>query len=304
MTDTTTGAVIGPHGHDYSRLARCLKRFGDEEVIYIPNKGNAGDALIALGTFLFFDAIGLRYRVGERGESYPGRVVVFAGGGALVDVYPNSDAVLRRNHAVCKALIVLPHSVRAYPGLLAELDERCTIFSREQPTNAYLRAHCTRAVVDHCHDLAFFASEADIIAEPWDAALLLEPTRRLSWLKMFLKFAAVSRFRTSTLNIFREDSEKTDVPLPAYNFDLSRYFTVGDMSRRCSAQAVKMARLTMRQFATVRSNRLHMAVLGGILGKDVAMYDNSYGKNSSIFVESIGDYFPNVTFIDSGAPRG
>jgi len=291
-----TERLLGPNGHDFTELAECLRAFADEEVIFVPNPGNAGDALIDFGTYLFFDAIGLRYRFGSWDESYPGRVVLFSGGGALVDVYPGSDRFIRRVHKDCKAFVLLPHSVRAYPDLLAEMDERCILFAREAPTDAYLRAQCTRAQIRRCHDLAFFASDSDIAAEPWYPRDL-PAELRLPWARMAVKFAIHAKMRSSTLHIIRADSEKTDRPVPRWNYDLSALFAQNDMRRPACANSVKMIRQVMRLFDEIESNRLHMAVLGAIIGKPVRMLDNSYGKNSAIHAESIRDYFPNVAFV-------
>lgn len=52
----------------------------------------------------------------------------------------------------------------------------------------------------------------------------------------------------------------------------------------------------MRQFHQIETNRLHIAVLGAILGIPVTMLDNSYGKNQDVYDASIKDYFSNVTF--------
>jgi exopolysaccharide biosynthesis predicted pyruvyltransferase EpsI len=50
---------------EWSSLARCLRDFAAraQDLCYVPNVGNVGDALIASGAWQFFDAIGLRPRI-------------------------------------------------------------------------------------------------------------------------------------------------------------------------------------------------------------------------------------------------
>lgn len=292
-----TKPVIGPHGHDFTPLATCLQAFGDEEIIFVPNPGNAGDALIDLGTYQFFDRIGLRYRLGAVGGTFPGRVVIYAGGGALIDAYPGSDAFFRRNHPVARALVLLPHTVRAYPDLLAAMDARCILFAREAESHAYLTRHCPRAQVGLCHDLAFFLSPASIRAESWSLAHLRQNGLLGPWLRMAVKFGLVARARSATLSIFRDDAEKTAIPLPPGNCDLSVFFNSDDKSRSGCANTAKVLSQVFRPYRQIDTNRLHMAILAALSGKAVRMFDNSYGKNRAIYEHSIRDVFPGVTFI-------
>ena len=289
--------VLGPHGHDFTALATCLQSFGDEEIIFVPNPGNAGDALIGLGTFQFFDRIGLRYRLGEVGDTFPGKVVIYAGGGALIDAYPGSDRFFRRNHPVCKALVLLPHTVRAYPDLLAAMDERCILFAREAESHAYLTRHCTRAQVRLCHDMAFFLSPASIRAERWSLAHLRKHGLLAPWLRMVIKFGLLAKIRSATLSIVRTDVEKTALAVPSRNYDLSVFFNSDDKTRPGCANTAKVLSHVFSAYRQIETNRLHMAILGALLGKTVRMFDNSYGKNRAIYDQSIRDFFSKVTFI-------
>ena len=294
-------AFSGPHGHDFSNLAEVLLRYRDDKIVYVPNPGNVGDALIAFGAYLLFERLGLDVENGRKDAVYPGRVVIFGGGGAMIGRYPDADEFLRNNHAVCKALVLLPHTVRAYGDLLSTMDARCTIFAREQPTMAFIQTHCTGGAQTMLgHDLAFFVSRNDLMTEPWDLGRLNSPELRLSWARMVAKFFVLSRIKSRHLNIFRLDDERTDVDVPDFNYDVATYFWPGDLSRPAAANALKMLRLVMDMFKTVETNRLHMTVMAGLLGKPVVMRDNNYGKNSSIYTQSIDGYFPNITFSTAG----
>ncbi|WP_164885805.1 polysaccharide pyruvyl transferase family protein [Paenirhodobacter populi] len=296
--------LTGPHGHDYAKLATLLRSFGDEKVVFVANPGNAGDALINLGMYAFFDHIGLQWESGQLGATYPDRIVIYSGGGALLDIYPNGDAFFLRNHPVCKALVLLPHTVRGYAGMLADMDERCHLFAREAETLTYLREHAQRAHVHYGHDMAFFLSDQTIAEMNWDRQFLLRPEIRVSWPKMMLKILATLKLRDPVLHILRGDAEATGASIPAYNYDLSELFSSGHllndpggyMTPGICASTIKALRLLLRSARQVETNRLHMTVLSAIVGTPVTMMDNSYGKNRGIYERSIRDYFPAVTF--------
>lgn len=293
MTNTS---AIGPRGHDFSSLIHCLEQFQDEEVVFVPNPGNAGDALINLGMYRLFQDLGLRYRMGRRDGVYEGEVVIYSGGGALVPEYPGNGPFFEANHACAKALILLPHTVRAYDDLIARMDSNCYLFAREQNSFAYLQNIETRANVALTHDLAFYLDDRAIAEMPWDRGFLMGASRRWSWPKMVAKFTMQAWRGDGQLNALRTDTEKTSVEIPAGNHDMSEMFSSGDMSFGGCASTIKTMRAVFKRYDRVNTNRLHIAVLSALLGLPVDMRDNSYGKNRDIYDQSIKDYFDNVTF--------
>lgn len=264
----------------------------------MPGAGNAGDALINLGTYAFLDRIGQRHVRGHMSGSYPDRVVLVGGGGALAGLYPGAEDVLRRNHDTVRALILLPHTVRAHGDLIAAMDARCTLFAREAVTLDYLMAHRGEANVAPAPDMAFALSDADIRAEPWSLRRLASPEIRVSWLRMVAKFLWHAR-RDPVLRAMRTDIEARKPP-PRDTMDLTGFFSPGDMSRAHCAAAIKVIHLIAAAHERVETDRLHMAVLAAIMGKPVLMFDNSYGKNAAMFDASISDHFPDIRFRDAG----
>lgn len=298
-----TSALIGPAGHDYTELANLLKSFGDEPLVFVPNPGNAGDAVINLGMYELFNDLGVKWEYGSYEKNYPGRAIVFSGGGALVDIYPHADNFFRRNHPVCKSLILLPHTVQGYADLVEEMDSRCHLFAREKQSYAFLSAHNKRgAHVYQSHDLAFYLSDRRIAAKPWDWGFLSHPTIRKSWLKMAAKIW-FSHLKSPKLNVIRADVEATSTPVPKENFDLSMMFASGHlrstrmfMNPGVCASTTKAMRMLLRSFSRVSTNRLHIAILSAISGKPVTMMDNAYGKNKNIYDHSIRGFYDQVTF--------
>ena len=295
MTDPATG----PHGHDFTPVVEALAPWRDEEVVFVPGPGNGGDGLINLGTYRFLDRMGIRHVRGEPGRRYPGRVVLHCGGGALVDLYPDSDATLRANHDAARALILLPHTVRTHGGLIAAMDGRCTLLARERPSLEHLAAHAGGARVGLAPDMAFALSDADIRAEPWSLRRLLAPRIRRHWPPMVAKFLWHAR-RDPVLRAMRGDVE-AGAPGARGHMDLTGMFSPGDMSRPHCAAAIKAIRMVAAAHERVETDRLHMAVLAAIMGLPTVMVDNSYGKNRAVFEASIAGRFPHVRFRDAPA---
>lgn len=290
------GKFVGPHGHDYQGLRDCLSSFVGERVVFVHNPGNAGDNVINLGTYRFFERMGLQYECGTNDQVYPDRVIVYSGGGALVPHYTGSDIFFRRNHSTCKAMILLPHTVRTYADLISEMDERCHLFVREAPSYDFVAKHITRANLYKSHDMAFVLDDAYIESLRWEVLALFRKRLLRSWIIMIIKFKTMAKLKDGTLHGFRTDLEGNSAPTNPLNIDMSMMFATGDMHFAHCANAAKALSAVLQAFRHIRTDRLHIAILSTILGLDVEMHDNNYGKNSDIFDYSIKAYFKNTRF--------
>lgn len=90
-----------------------------------------------------------------------------------------------------------------------------------------------------------------------------------------------------TLYAFREDREKT-YRTHTENNDLS----VGTENEWESFLR------DIAEYHTIHTNRLHIAIAGTLLWKDVFLYPNSYHKNKSVYQHSLSTY-PNCKFVDT-----
>lgn len=293
MSDTR---FSGPHGHDFLELRNCLSSFRDERFVFIPNAGNAGDNLINLGSYRFFDRIGLQYELGNFEQIYPDRVIICGGGGALVPHFSGSDEFLRKNHPVCKAMVLLPHTVRTYSDMISEMDERCHLFVREENSYNFVASHITRANLYQSHDMAFMLDVPYIRNLNWHVSALLHKGLLRPWIVMLLKFGMIAKLKGPTLHAIRDDIEGQIAPTHPQNIDLSRMFATGDMDFPHCANAAKALSTVIQAFQSVETDRLHIAILATILGLQVQMYDNNYGKNYDVFNNSIDGYFRNTSF--------
>lgn len=275
----------------------------------MPNPGNAGDSLIALGAYTLFDQLKIEVEIGDYNSSYPDRTVVYGGGGSLIDNYPEASDFICRNHPICKTFVLLPSTVRSFEDMISDMGDNCHLFAREKKTFEYLKTHRTDAQVTLSHDLAFLVDNPLISQAHWDRNFVFSDGRWRSWFKMAVKFAIRGRFFDQTLSALRIDSEATNITRPHRNHDLSHYFTtremhIGQMDPEVCATTIKMMHLLMRQYGKIRTNRLHLSILGAIAGMQVEMLPNSYDKNASIFEHSIANIFPNVAFMPINANGG
>lgn len=295
--------ISSPNGHDFTEVAACLRQFDGQELVFVPNPGNAGDAIINLGMYRLFDRLGVRYVTGSQNQDYPGRVVVCSGGGALVDLYPDSHLFYERNHKNCAALILLPHTVRAHGTLIAEMGSNCFVFAREKNSMAYLERHAKSAHIGLAHDMAFFLGASDIKAMHWHPGQLRRLGLLVPWIVMYLKFQRERRVRGETaLVCVRNDVEETAVRPDGRVFDLSSLFATGEMSRESCENIAKIFYAVTRLFDKVITNRLHVGIMATIMGMNVDFHDNNYGKNSDIYHHSINNYFPNTILFDHNEP--
>lgn len=294
-----TQIFIGPHGHDYQDVWTTLAAFKGETIVFVPNSGNAGDNLINLGTYRLLEALGLRYVIGNSDELYPDRVIVHGGGGSLVPYYRGADTFFRRNHCVCKAMILLPHTIRAHADIISDMDERCHLFAREKPSYDFASQYVKRAHLYRAHDMAFMLDTAYIEGLRWNVGDLYRMGLLKSWATMIVKFTAMAKLGNSTLHSLRTDAETNSIPTHPLNYDMSMIFATGDMRLPPCSNVAKALSTVLQAYRHIKTDRLHIAILSAILGLDVEMHDNNYGKNRDIYRNSMADRFNNVRFLSA-----
>lgn len=291
-------------------ISEYLKELaGKEEVLFFPNPGNAGDSVIAWATFQIFSKAGIRYKIVPRTSAPPaGRIVFCGGGGGWVSDSGHPRAVVELCHKKAKKMIILPSTITKNTDLLNQLGGNVEIFCRERTSYEHVRTSVSGAKVFLAEDLAFFMDVEDI-SFAWPESLfqafmseLLRVTRT-NWerrkapptvkqLKRFLRREkALFRLRSANsngvLNCFRTDREKTELALPEDNIDLSRFLSFGVFNETVSFLVTDQMLRFLRQYETIRTNRLHIAIVSALLDKKVDFYPNSYYKNKAVFEHSL-----------------
>jgi hypothetical protein len=101
---------------------------------------------------------------------------------------------------------------------------------------------------------------------------------------------------SGTGHFFRRDAEGARrFRLPDDNDDIAAH------GNHLSAPDVLFDAL--RPLHRIRTDRLHVAILGALLGKRVHLHAGAYFKNRAVYESSMRNDFPHVSFYEKRAPR-
>lgn len=276
--------------HHRMLVEEVLRPLRNRHVLYMPNSGNAGDSLIATGTFDCFRRLSIRFTpIGPSGAKAAGQVVILGGGGNFVPAYATIRNALESYRDSAAQIILLPHTIRGNEDLLAELGDNVTILCRDIESFRHVAAHCHRPQVLLGHDMAFHLdAEAFLFGgntAPWQAAF----QDRLAERKIDLQALAARE----KAYLARRDSEYGG-PIGGSDVDPSAVFEFGvwpgnaEKSSWCFLEFIRCMR-------SVVTDRLHVAIAAALLDKGCALFDNSYGKNAEVHLHSLKYHFPKVT---------
>ncbi len=285
-----------------------------DEVIYVANPGNAGDALIACSTFQLLDRLDVRYRIMVSSDrschdaEIVNKTVLLAGGGNLVPEYHNAAGFIRRYSEIAGRFILLPASIRGSVQLLKTVSGKATIFCRERYSFEELRTQLPSADIRLADDLAFQLDYAALKNQGRSSLIagamglerdLTLPVREFHAWEQQLIFRAMKRRlvksvrrvayrrQSQVINSFRTDCEAASTFLPKNNLDCSRVFDFGVESPFLARYSANRLLSFLSGFELIRTDRLHVCIAGIILGKQVEFYANSYYKNHAVFEHSI-----------------
>jgi exopolysaccharide biosynthesis predicted pyruvyltransferase EpsI len=281
----------------------------DKQLHYVPNAGNAGDALIATGSWQLFDDLGLSPVLTRASELGPGDIAIYAGGGNLVTEYQDCARFLERclRSGVRRAL-VLPQTVRGHEPLLQRLDQRFTIACRESESLDRVRQTGTHAKLIFAPDLALRIDVPRLLRRcqelPARAQLMKDLTlsRRLpaylKWRSRLLRLAMECR---STMHIIRTDAEAVAGVEGQARWDVSGLYW-SEFTSRSEVEFVTRDLLLFVQSAReVVTNRLHAGVAAALVGRRVTYTDNSYGKIRAVYNSSLKS-LDGISFANTPAP--
>lgn len=274
-----------------------------EPVFYYPNPGNAGDALIATATWQCFDRLKIRPTVIAPARFKKDTHVILGGGGNLIpqyhDIADALDACLARQVSRC---LLLPHTIRGHESLLHRLDKRFTLLCRDQASLIHVQRHAPNATALLAHDMALGLDVAALHQRTRRVRHRLELLLDKAWRKHRRQWRlALSRQKQNAegrLTILRSDVEaNTAIPrLP--DLDLMRFYTTRCIERAGCDQATMDLVTLLRSARSVLTDRLHVALPSAILGLEVNILDNNYGKLSAVWETSLNDRYPNARMVD------
>ena len=277
---------------------------------YVPNEGNAGDALIAAGSWQFFEDAGLAPGYGRVRDLRAGDAVVYAGGGNLVPEYASCRRFLERCLEVGVAsALVMPHSIRGHGALLARLDRRYTLVCRDLATLERVRHSGTRAQLVFAPDMALYLDVPRLFARCgryrgavfW--ARMAHHDRLLPYWRWRRALARRVPPPHGRVDVMRVDLEATASQPGDAHWDVSNLYGSTYPLRE---ESDLVARDFLRFFGHVRAlrtNRLHAGVAGALMGCEVTYLDNSYGKVGAVY-EAWLSHLPFVSFEPPPAQGG
>lgn len=299
----TLPLVNDPHAWDGLRDAlQALQARRPARLLYVPNEGNAGDALIAAGSWQFFDDMGLAPAYAKVRDIRRGDSLIYAGGGNLVPEYESCSRFLERCLAVgVESALVLPHTIRGHEALLARLDERFTLVCRDQASVARVQATGTGAQVLYAPDMALYIDVPRLFKcceqyrGPAFWARMAHHDRLvpyLRWRLALLRRAPPAHLR---LDVIRVDAEAIAALPGDPRWDMSNLY---GSKFRLRAESDLVTRDFLRFFSqliAVRTNRLHAGVAAALMGCEVTYLDNSYGKIGAVY-DAWLSHLPQISF--------
>jgi exopolysaccharide biosynthesis predicted pyruvyltransferase EpsI len=284
----------------FETLLTFLKSLEGRDVQYCPNPGNAGDALIHVGFSRLAELANLTYtRIStsiDKAQIGPD-VVLYGGGGNLVDYYSDAAKFIRLAAPRCKLLAILPHTVNGNEELLRTLPANVHIWAREQVSYEYLKSivPLPNEQVHLSHDMAFALEDTGWLRSWWrgeadGASKQLDkdkPNKRAhQWC------SNIHGPRNRTMYAFRQDKEvnegRKSYLLPTCSEDISNTcsgVSAEDIARRF------LGAIALAQEGVIHTDRLHVSIGSALLGcSRVVIYPGAYYKILAVYQHSISGY--------------
>lgn len=290
----------------YSLLAmiELLKELN--KIYYWPNNGNLGDLLIAEATRQFFRRNHIIWE--EYNPSCPpdeGNIIlVYGGGGRFTSHWGGIDLHLAHlTHPRVKMGIILPHSFFEVDFFLKGLDERHVIICREQRSYDYCRSLVTKATVMLDDDMGLQLAIRELpslkpIPEMQDITNKEEHSQyellKHGWHKKVLKGVRQSTVSTHVNGqrkkvafLLRTDKEKTATLNSPLSYDISRAWDSSCRETAFNSYFIQVFAAALSFPDVVVTDRLHVAIMAHLCGKEVYLLDNDYGKLSGVYNQSL-----------------
>lgn len=237
----------------------------EKAIVYIPNPGNVGDSLIGLGTLHIFEKYGIKYTIGHHTKKYNNQILVYGGGGNLTGIWHDCENFLLSNHKN-NTCIILPHTITNIDSLPTnpEIIKNVIFICRELVSFGYIKKFNANAYISH--DMSFNIN------------------------KSFLQQFCLQSIPYNETYCFRTDQEKLlDHSFNDQNNDISltlRYPEYKNIHKKYLIESYVFFQF-ISKYHTIYTDRLHVAIAGSLLNKEVFLYPNIYFKNKAVFEFSL-----------------
>ncbi len=247
-----------------------------EPVTFVPNPGNIGDAAINVACFDYLTERFDEVEICAMADT-PRTECVFVGGGgnAVEPLYVQVRDFLDRlapNHR----LFMFPATIQGYSGSLQRVAPFARILCRDKISLAYVAKQIGPENVSLAHDAAF----------------LLAPRLRNDFARR------IGKPRSVKCRSFRTDKESIHPEFGGNDIMFEYQGACTDMA--LAHDLVWDTARYLLGFGEVETDRLHCAILAGMLGRRTILRGNSYYKNAAVFDHSLSR-LSNMTFLPPGA---
>ena len=260
--------------YDDTNILNVLSELDD--FAYLKNSGNIGDMFIASATMSWFDRRNIKWHPMEKNEQP--RFLVYGGGGAWIHEWISGLKPIMDKMKLAEKVVILPSSFNEVPEFLQILDERFTIFCREKKSYDYLMSANTEAKILLDHDMAF----------------RFRYIRDIGEIKKSDKYIALSQNLLNKVAQLPKDVKLFRIDNESYG----HYPTDFDISDSCgwfspyeSRDDVDFITYTFLScfdhFSKISTDRLHVGIAAALKGIETDLYDNSYGKVSGVYRNSL-----------------
>ena len=286
------------------KILNSLNELGD--FLFYPNVGNLGDVAIAQSEYQMFRDQGYSYKVfnAYNSDTIIDRSfnLVYGGGGLFVRYWNYEKAMNLFKNENLENAVILPSSFCDCDDLLDALDERFTVYCREEKSFKYCTSKNQKANFQLADDMAF-SIDLNPSEKPLPVNFVDLQVSTLSKLyygnyrklqKVILKITQqlsdkikLDKTGQKTAFFLRTDKERL--------FDNSEYEIV-DLSvfakSHCTDSGVvyllsKIFIDSINMVDLVVTDRLHVGIIGALLKKKVLLLDNTYGKVSGVYKYSM-----------------
>jgi exopolysaccharide biosynthesis predicted pyruvyltransferase EpsI len=281
----------------------------DDKIFTITPGGNHGDTLIHMGMVKKLEELGCEFQCLNLEEAYKRRVVLGAKylaniaawrlgvdrGFDLIDVPGDADLILFDGggymNDIWYGLVLLKQVLKRHRLPIAvgpqsywfEATDFMSLFADDRPVTLFCREPYSRDLLS-------------VKPRPPQIEVLMSKDTALYLDQRYLDSLAVPSEGTYDLVCFRRDKE-TIIPREAKReiIEQTQNPMVDDISKKGLLRDFVS---TVANARRIHTDRLHVAILAHILGKEATLYDNRYHKNRGVYEYSMR-HNPMIRFVES-----
>lgn len=278
-------------------------------IYFYPNPGNLGDILIAEATRQFFYHKGIEFREynpdNPPSENAPYTLIV--GGGGLSYHWQGADIMSKHlTSPQVQQGIILAHSFYGVDSFIQSMDSRHILICRDEASFEYCNRLNTQAKIILGHDMALLWQDTALPLRNTDSNNE-EEIEQMNLLERGWEKRVLNGVKKSTITynnkkiafILRKDKEKATTLDSPFSYDISIAYSSSCRETKYTNKLVAIFAKALSIPNIIVTDRLHVGMMGHLLGKEVYLLDNDYGKLSGVYHYSLKDA-PNVHMLHQG----